>query len=56
MSDFPVSFPLAAARQLQVDALLQQRRGDDEDDEQHEREVQQRRDVDFTQRHHVTAL
>ena len=49
-------FARAAARQFQFDTLLQQRGGDDEDDEQHERQVQQRRDVDFTQRHEMTAL
>jgi hypothetical protein len=47
---------MAAPGKPQVDALLQQRRGDDKNDEQYEREVQQRRDVDFTQRHQITAL
>ena len=35
---------------------FQQRAGDDEDDQQHERQVQQRRDVDFAQRHQRIAL
>src|SRR2546430_2356434 len=50
----PVRF--AARRQLQLEPLLEERRGDDEDDEQHERQVEQRRDVDVAQRHQRTAL
>ena len=37
---------LAATRQLDADALLQQRRHDHHDDEQHQHDVDERRDVD----------
>jgi len=45
-----------ALRERQVQALLKQRRGDDENDQEHERQIQQRRDVDVTQRHERIAL
>src|SRR5882762_3771562 len=50
------SVRFAARRQFQLEPLLEERRGDDEDDEQHERQVEQRRDVDVAQRHQRTAL
>lgn len=49
-------FGLAAVGQVHIDTLLQQRRGDDEDDEQHEREVEERSDIDITQRDQRVAL
>ena len=53
---FNLPVRLAAAREFKIDALFQQRRGDDENNEQHECKVEQRRDVDFAQRHEMTAL
>jgi len=42
--------------QVQRQTFFEERRGDDEDDEQHEREVEQRSDINFTQRDQRTAL
>ena len=47
---------LAARGQIQLDALLQKRCGDHENDQQHERQIQQRRDVDVAERHQGIAL
>src|SRR5581483_1606597 len=42
--------------QLEIQSLFQQRRGDDEDDQQHERQIEQRSDIDVTQHHQRIAL
>ena len=47
---------LAAAGQIQREAMLEQRRGDHEDDQQHKRQVDERRDVEVAQRNQRVAL
>src|SRR5206468_12065828 len=47
---------IAALEQLQLQSLLKQRGRNDKDNQQDERQVEQRRDVDFAQRHQVAAL
>ena len=46
----------AAGWDHQVHAAFQQRRRDHEDDEQHERQIQQRRDIDLAERRETLAL
>src|SRR6185436_18211182 len=45
-----------AGGQLEIKALFQQRRGNDEDNQQHERQIEQRSDIDVTQRYQRIAL
>src|SRR4051812_39155824 len=42
--------------QMEIDALLQQRRRNYKNDQQHKRKVQQRRDVNLAERYQGTAL
>ena len=54
----PVQRPvrLSAAGEVERQALLEQRRGDHENNQQHERQVDERRDVEVAQRDQRVAL